>query len=61
MQMKVIYKSVLALALGAVLCTSARAEDKSNDQAMDELRDTMVGVLQALVQKGLLTSEQAQA
>ena len=59
--MKLISKSVLALALTAVWSSHAIAETKTNEQSMDELRDTLNGVLQALVQKGLLTREQAQA
>ncbi|HVY23376.1 MAG TPA: putative porin [Steroidobacteraceae bacterium] len=58
--MKFIYKSVLALAVGAACCAPVYADGKS-DQEVDELRDTLTGVLQALVEKGLLTREQAQA
>lgn len=56
-----IFKSVMVLALSAALCSTAWCEEKNHDQTVDELRDTLAGVLQALVEKGLLTREQAQA
>jgi hypothetical protein len=38
----------------------ASAEGQSEQQSIEELRDTVVNLLQALVEKGLLTREQAQ-
>jgi len=57
--MKFANKSVLLTAFVALCCADTLAAD--NQQSVDELRDTLNGVLQALVQKGLLTRDQAQA
>ncbi|MES1196771.1 MAG: putative porin, partial [Steroidobacter sp.] len=57
--MKFVYKSILLAAISAACCENTLGAD--SQQSVDELRDTLNGVLQALVQKGLLTREQAQA
>ncbi|HEX2584796.1 MAG TPA: putative porin, partial [Steroidobacteraceae bacterium] len=59
MKTRFVGKSILALLIGVALSSSVIAAD--NQQSVDELRDTLTGVLQALVSKGLLTREQAQA
>jgi polyhydroxyalkanoate synthesis regulator phasin len=57
---KIIRGSCLsALLWGASLATAAAAADDA--RSMEELRDTVINLLDALVQKGVLTKEQAQA
>ncbi len=53
--------SVLRLAILAALGLSIPAyAQTANEQTVEELRNTLVSVMEALVQKGLLTREQAQ-
>jgi Putative porin len=62
MRIESLVKRAVVLTLGVTLGTSAMANESSkSNQEVDELRDTLVGVMQALVQKGLITNEQAQA
>jgi hypothetical protein len=58
MKYKHLQNKILPALMCVAMCSSATAAD--NQQSMDELRDTLNGVLQALVQRGLLTREQAQ-
>ncbi|MGC3981039.1 MAG: putative porin [Steroidobacteraceae bacterium] len=55
--------SVLRLAILAALGLSSLAQaqtQSANEQSVEELRSTLVSVMEALVQKGVLTREQAQ-
>src|SRR5579863_2529110 len=49
------------LLLSLAYQTPTLAADQSEEQSLTELRNTVVNLLQALVDKGLLTREQAQA
>jgi len=48
------------LAALLLLAPAVHAEDAAEKQSMEELRNTVINLLQALVDKGLLTREQAQ-
>jgi hypothetical protein len=53
--------AAIALVAGAVCGTPVRAADSANgQQSVDELRNTVVNLLQALVDKGLISRDQAQ-
>lgn len=59
MQTKWIVKFAVAAVLSAGVLSSSQAQT-TNDQAVETLRNTLVNILDALVQKGVLTREQAQ-
>ena len=48
------------LAALLLLAPAVHAEDAAEKQSVEELRNTVINLLQALVDKGLLTREQAQ-
>ena len=52
---------VVSVAVAALLASSAQAADEAaQKQSLEELRNTVVNLLQALVNRGLLTREQAE-
>jgi len=58
--MKFVARCVAALLLATLISTApARADEASDQRSLTELRNTVVNLLQALVEKGLLTREQA--
>src|SRR5262245_64484447 len=59
-QLRPVHCLVRALAIsGLAVVTSANAADDTRQ--LEELRNTVINLLQGLVQKGVLTQEQAQA
>lgn len=54
------FRAVLAAALALGFFSAAHASDSDEQQSLSELRNTIVNLLQALVDKGLLTREQAE-
>src|SRR5882672_8919779 len=50
-----------ALAASLTLATGARAEVSAEERSLSELRNTVVNLLQALVEKGVVSRDQAQA
>ena len=53
--------TVVALVVASVLSQSALAAQSAEERSLSELRNTVVNLLQALVERGVLTREQAQA
>jgi hypothetical protein len=61
--MSLIYRCALAAAVATMMLASAAhaaADTPSEQQSLEELRNTVVNMLQALVEKGLITREQAE-
>jgi hypothetical protein len=54
-------RRAVALAVACVLSQSALAAQSAEERSLTELRNTVVNLLQALVEKGVLSREQAQA